>query len=565
MSSITLPIPVHEYLERFAARKRWQAAARAVGIAVTGTLAWMLLWCFIDRLLALPAMVRAVALAANVGFIAAVLARPVRQWITGTDPLRVASEVERREPAFAQRLETVTSRALGPVGWRGSEQLLEALAGEVSAAVSARDPAALLPWAPPLRAWVAATVLIAGMAGLWRVRWLDLPTLARRYALPVADVPPVTTTRLRVVPGDVSIAEGDTLRVKVSAAHLAESSPVLHARTASSSTSSSASERAAVWSEQVMAPAPEGNFEARIRNVDRDVEYFVSGGDARSERFSVTVLHKPAVARMRVRYAYPMYTGLPPREVDNNGGQIEAPVGTEVTLLIEATEPIALATMTIGGEVLRMSAVQPMTASATFMVRESKRFTIRMASARGPSGPTGAFRGGSIRAIPDRPPVVRWRENAAAREVEADSVVSVGYQTVDDYGLSRLDAEVFIARAAGGTERRSIALLIAPRRQERGERGTVALDLRTLGARPGDAIELRLRGEDRAGQLDLSDALRLHVIAPPATSPAAAPRPATPPASPAATQPTDFPAVPLDPPGFEDALRAYFDALRREH
>src|SRR5439155_4153144 len=141
--------------------------------------------------------------------------RPVRQWITGTDPLRVASEVERREPAFAQRLETVTSRALGPVGWRGSEQLLEALAGEVSAAVSARDAAGLLPWAPPLRAWLAAIVLIAAMAGLSRVRWLDLPTLARRYALPVADVAPVTTTRLKVVPGDVSIAEGDTLRVKV--------------------------------------------------------------------------------------------------------------------------------------------------------------------------------------------------------------------------------------------------------------------------------------------------------------------------------------------------------------
>src|SRR5437899_3006505 len=125
-----LPIEIQVYLDRFAWRRRWQEIVRAAGIAVAGTAIWVLAWCLIDRLLALPAGVRAVVLAANVGFVVTILARPVRRWIRASDPSVVATEVERREAAFGGRLETVTSRALGPAEWRGSDQLLGALAGE---------------------------------------------------------------------------------------------------------------------------------------------------------------------------------------------------------------------------------------------------------------------------------------------------------------------------------------------------------------------------------------------------------------------------------------------------
>src|SRR5215213_3471799 len=100
---IQLPAEVRSYLDRFAARRRWQEGLRAVGIAVAVTIGWTLACCMVDRLLALPAVVRAVALAVNVGAVARILARPARRWLAGRDDVRVAVDVERREPAFAQR------------------------------------------------------------------------------------------------------------------------------------------------------------------------------------------------------------------------------------------------------------------------------------------------------------------------------------------------------------------------------------------------------------------------------------------------------------------------------
>jgi hypothetical protein len=562
MSTIVtqLPYQIERYLDRFATRRRWQAMVRAAGVAAAVTIAWTLAWCTIDRLVALPAAMRAVALAVNVGAVASILARPVRRWFGAGDAVGVATEVERREPAFAQRLETVTSRALGRSEWRGSDQLLAALADDVAAEAGRRDPAALLPWRAAMAAWAAVIGLAVFMLALSQSAWLDLPTLLRRYAMPVADVRPVTTTRLRVLPGDLFIHEGDTLRVRVSARGLTDASPVLHVRSSGGETAAGATAGATapLWSEQVMSVTPDGNFETRVRNVERDLEYFVTGGDASSDVFAVSVLHKPAVQKFRVRYTYPPYTGLAPREIESPDAELEAPAGTQVMLQIEASEPLDVAGMTIGAESIPMtvaSAPAPANvATARFTVRENKRFTIRMASKAGVSG---AFRGGSIRAIPDRPPVVRFRDSSKdARKVREGVVVPIAYQAVDDFGLARLDAEVSVVRDEGETERRSIAVPIAHAKQEQ---GVFRLNLSALHARAGDAIELRLRGEDRAGQFDVSAPLRLKVADSATTVPQAGDTTA---AVAPATQRAD-PSLPLAPPGFEEPLRAYFDALRR--
>jgi hypothetical protein len=329
---------------------------------------------------------------------------------------------------------------------------------------------------------------------------------------------------------------------------------VLHVRE-----TAAAADPATPWAEQIMTVASDGNFEARLRDVTRDVQYYVTGGDATSETFTATVLHKPAVARFHVRCVYPAYTNLPPREFDSGDGSIEASAGSEVALLIEATEPLDVATMTIGAESVPMTIAErrPNLARATFTIRDNRRYTIRMASQAGASG---AFRGGTIRSIPDRPPVVRILELAAdARDASEREVMPVTFQAGDDYGLARLDAEIELRRSGGGLTRLSSAVPIV--RSAKQQQGVFSLEMAALDAKPGDQIELRFRAEDRAGQFDLSSPLQLRVVAGGGSAPAtviAQPSAASVPT----TQRTAEPGVPLNPPGFEDALRAYFDAVR---
>jgi hypothetical protein len=354
-----------------------------------------------------------------------------------------------------------------------------------------------------------------------------------------------------VFPGDVNIHEGDTLRVRVTARRLTDASPVLHVRDAASGESASS------WSEQTMSVTPDGNFESRLRDVEHAVEYYATGGDATSATFLATVLHKPAVVRFRVRYVYPPYTGLTPREVESADGSIEAPAGTEVTLTIDATEPLDVASMTIGAQsvpMLATGAQAPHAATAKFTVRDNRRYAIRMASKAGASG---AFRGGTIRAIADRPPVVRFRETqpAADREAGERDVVPVPFQSADDHGLARLDAELAVTRATGGSSHLSTAVPIS-RGAATQEQGLFMLDVPALGAKRGDTVELRFRAEDRAGQFALSPPMRWTI-----DQNSKSPRLSAPLAAPATTQRAE-PSVPLDPPGFEDSLRAYFDAIR---
>jgi hypothetical protein len=537
-----LPSEVRSYLHRFAARCRWQRLLGAAGLATCVTLVWVVAWCVVDRVIALHWTARLTVLMVNVAAVIMLLARPVGTLLRRVDPPRVAAEVERREPRFAQRLATLTSRALGPAAYRGSPQLLAALGQDVAGEVRRHRPGELLKWGPPLRSWVIVAVLLVVLAALSRWSWLDLPALGRRYAMPLAKLPAVTSTRLTVRPGDVELPEGDALVVQVEAVRLGDVPPMLHLRTSGES-----------WHDQLMSSLADGRFEARVRDVDHPLEYFVTGGDARSEVRRVSVLPKPAIRSFRVRYAYPPYTQLPPREVSSSIGEIEAPAGTEVTLMIETTEPLKLAVMTIGGAAARMEAVvgQPNLHQATFVVRDDRRYTIRMASARDVSG---AFRGGSIRVIPDRPPVVMLRpagpDDRSSGAPDGDAIAA-SYQAADDYGLSRLDAEITLDDDSDGPRLRTVSIPLAS--PARATQGTFTPDLRQLGAAPGERMSLRIRVEDRAGQFDVSAPLEL-IIPPGATTMQASPPSA-------ATQPTDA-GTPIDPAGFGEALEAYFDVLR---
>jgi hypothetical protein len=186
---------------------------------------------------------------------------------------------------------------------------------------------------------------------------------------------------------------------------------------------------------------------------------------------------------------------------------------------------------------------------------------------------SGVFRGGAIRAIADRAPLAQFRDlgggggggGAATREVGGGDVLPVAYQAVDDYGLARLDLDVRVIRRSGAEA--NAALPVPLTRGQREQQGVLPLELRRFGLNVGDAIELRLQAEDRAGQFALSAPARLIITspAPPQSDtspPLAAPSPSPSPSPSTAPRPDRPDAPPLDPPGYEAAIRAYFDTLR---
>ena len=78
-----------------------------------------------------------------------------------------------------------------------------------------------------------------------------------------------------------------------------------------------------------MAKSANG-YVSRFDGVTRSFGYTVLVGSASSPGYAVTVLEEPRVQRIDLRYEFPSYTHLPPRN-EEDGGDIYAPAGTRST------------------------------------------------------------------------------------------------------------------------------------------------------------------------------------------------------------------------------------------
>ena len=85
--------------------------------------------------------------------------------------------------------------------------------------------------------------------------------------------------------------------------------------------------------------------------------YSVSAAGRTSETYTVTALDPPRVARIDLRYEFPEYTRLPPRD-EEDGGDIYAPNGTRVTLSIHASTGATAGALALGGGAPRAAAAR---------------------------------------------------------------------------------------------------------------------------------------------------------------------------------------------------------------
>ncbi|HSU68148.1 MAG TPA: hypothetical protein VLJ39_14820, partial [Tepidisphaeraceae bacterium] len=483
MTVVSTPLPagIRRYLADFVARARRLALARAVALGVCAFAGWMLLWCGVDRFAHLPSAFRLVVLALGVAFLVFRSVPTLLAFYRKMDWVTTAAEVERHNPQFAQRLVTVTSRLLGAADYRGSDEILSRLLREVDQEVTSDRPARLLPLRPAVGPFALAAILLLFIIALLQVPDLRFGALVRRFLDPMAAIPPVTTTRLVVSPGDLALVQSQPLTIEVTARNLGDSPVRLYVN-----------EEDRDWTRIVMTPSGSGQYSFTLPAVDRDLRYHVEGGDARTDDYQVRVLRRPAVAQFRIRYDYPAYTHLAPNTVTNTGGRIEAPGGTHVSLTVVATEPLQAALLTIGSDrVLMDRTADPTIRHADLVVRSDAKYSLDLISTRDVAG-TGPA-GMSIRSIPDLPPQVRLARAGDVLRLNPRDIVPVLYEALDDYGLKSL------ALRAQINNHDPVELPIRLWRDPRRQQDVFNLDLATLPLGMGDQVKVWAVATDTAG------------------------------------------------------------------
>ena len=174
----------------------------------------------------------------------------------------------------------------------------------------------------------ALALLVA--AALWIEPGRQALRTAALYAIPGRLV-------LHVSPGDARVKRGDPFVIRAATtAGQAGISPEL--------TVTIGDQRRTVR----MPAAGRDRFAWRFESVPASFSYSVSAAGRTSDTYSVTALDPPRVARIDLRYEFPEYTRLPPRD-EEDGGDIYAPNGTRVTLSIRASAGATHGALSLGG------------------------------------------------------------------------------------------------------------------------------------------------------------------------------------------------------------------------
>lgn len=284
----------------------------------------------------------------------------------------------------------------------------------------------------------------AGFGGLVLVGFLILRYPAffgaemARVLTPWRDLPPLQWTQIAVSPGNVELLQGSdqTLKARISGRSVA--SAEIHLRPPGG-----------VWKKVPMEPLKENRFAYKLLGLHEDVEYRVTAGDARSDRYRISVYTAPELRDVSVTYTYPAYTGLPAM-VQKGAGNIEAVIGTKAEVVAQFSKPLASAVLCMGTEaMLRAERVSDVRVLGRFEVVVSTSYHFRVQDREGyGNDPPQVF---AIQAVRDRPPDVKIPEPGGDVWVTLVDMEKVSVEAEDDFGVRDLTFNISIN---GGAEQR---------------------------------------------------------------------------------------------------------------
>lgn len=444
---------------------------RALARVSVGLCLGLLVVLAVELLLAPPdvpmLLLAGVALVATAGFAVWVL------WPLGDRPTdrRVARFIEERCPEFEDRVVSATELAESgaPTVFHdlvladAAERLRTIDLGRVVTSAHLRRAGAR----GVVATAVLTLVLACGLGPISRVArtaWL--------YAFP-------SELTLEVEPGDIRLVAGQPLRVR---ARLAGRRGTL-ARTPPSLSVLDGSTPRVIR----MRPTPDG-YLTEFPSVTDSFSYRVRAATLRSRDYRVEALVAPRVRRIDVEYRYPPFTGLGVR-VEEDGGDVFAPAGTEVGLLVHADKAIAEGVLVLGnGRRVELETRGVSALGATLVVAHDESYTVAITDTHGLTNPGDAEY--LIRVTSDRAPTAQVLRPGGDREISPLEEVTIQIRADDDY---QVDALELVYTVVGRPEQR---LAVDHPAGASTVTATHTLYTEDLGVTPGDFITYYARARD---------------------------------------------------------------------
>jgi hypothetical protein len=349
--------------------------------------------------------------------------------------------------------------------FRGSPELVDCLILQAEHHAECMNPAAVVSGKDVFR-WFLGAIALGMIWFLLLVLMTPNVLLGLKRTFNPLSAAAAPAPVLEVMPGNANLAQGQNLEIKLQVhppGGLSLDSETQEIPRATLIQHFTATSSGAAIPDRLTDLDRTGrrSFRALLDHVEQPFTYrLVTEGTstisaASSESYTVAVQSRPGVSSLQITYSYPAYTHLPPRIDPGREGAIEAIVGTRIHLVLQSTQALKSAKLTIdtpaaiGAEGISPAALYltpdkaaETTFTADFPVLKSTQYRIQLLNAEGRDNPDAQAR--TITARPDALPTIAISAPAATLTVRPDDTVPVRFAAGDDFGISRIEAIVQI-------------------------------------------------------------------------------------------------------------------------
>ncbi len=177
-----------------------------------------------------------------------------------------------------------------------------------------------------------------------------------------------------------------------------------------------------------------GLFHFELERLRESLAYWVQAGREKSPIFQVTVEKRPLVRSLQAELFFPRYTGLSPKVLEENEGQITALKGTRVKFRIKANKPLKKAAIYFEKQKPVKLRILDREASGQFRVWKNDRYFVRIWDVKGYTNAEPIRY--KIEAVFDQPPVVHIQQPGQDVDLTEEMILPLQIQAEDDFGFS---------------------------------------------------------------------------------------------------------------------------------
>ncbi len=261
---------------------------------------------------------------------------------------------------------------------------------------------------------------------VWGILPNSFPNSLNHILHPATQFKPRLVEAIIVLPGNVSLVEGDSCNITIRVKGAFHGNPVLSYR----------QEAKEIFEQTELAPDSARIYHYLFKELQSPIRYFVKAHDQVSDLYTIQVEKRPFMRRLQLKLEYPSYTDLPIRYQEDNVGDVSALVGTRVQLLLQANKSLKQARQIFSDGKIKPLRIANEEAEGEFEVRREQTYHIELEDKFGYVSihPIEYL----IRPLPDQFPVVEVVTPGTDVDLSEELKLLLTIEAEDDFGFSRL-------------------------------------------------------------------------------------------------------------------------------